>query len=326
MKKVQPFLCLLAFFVMSLSGLTRAYSQGVDHLTMSLQNISQPTDSTIQFDVVAVSDGDSTSDLRANSFQAGINFNTAILQSGSTLTTSYVQGTTDFSGLESFKFPNSSSANHIRITQSPHHSANTGVTMIIGHSYRIGTFLLTASAPLVVNQTPDFQLQTAVELGKTICGATVWSGSSTSLIGATVPGSGSEIRQRGQSSGMSNMRTSSPTSSTTSMPTILQRIPLSTGNSGSDLRIAKQSNSDLGLNVYPNPSRNNATLVFQSKASGDYHLSMTDATDKEVFTKDGKTVAGANNIEIDLGKFAKGVYMVNLKAGGNSSTVRTVIQ
>jgi len=326
MKKVQLHLCLLAVFVLSFSGLNTAYSQGLDHLTMNMQNISQPTDSTIQFDMVAVSDGDSTSDLRANSFQFGINFNDSILPQGATMTASYISGTSDFNGLEGFNFPASPSHNHIRVAQSVHHNSNTGVTMTIGHSYRIGTFLLTASAPFVIGHNPNLQLQTSVEFGKTICGATVWQGSSATVISATIPGSGSEIRQRVQSHGMSNARISSPAASTTSMPPVLQRIPLSTGSNDGGSRIAKQTNNDLGLSVYPNPSRNMSTLVFQSKASSDYHLSMTDATNKEVLAKDGNAVAGTNQVDIDLSKFAKGVYMVNLKAGDFSSSVRTVIQ
>src|SRR5436190_1361001 len=86
-----------------------SYGQGTgNHLTMSLRNCVQIKPDTIQFDLDVVSDGASTSDLRANSFQYGVNFNTGILQPGATVKASYVPLSSDFiPPLGGFSFPGS---------------------------------------------------------------------------------------------------------------------------------------------------------------------------------------------------------------------------
>src|SRR5438477_5636351 len=52
-----------------------------NHVTMSLENCTQPTANTMEFDVLIMSDGASNSDLRVNPTQFGINYNSGILQS-----------------------------------------------------------------------------------------------------------------------------------------------------------------------------------------------------------------------------------------------------
>src|SRR4029078_3515361 len=74
-----------------------AQAQGTgNHLTMYIDNCIQTAPNKIRFDMYAVSDGAANNDLRANAFQFGVNFNTAILQAGATITPSFVNGTSDF--------------------------------------------------------------------------------------------------------------------------------------------------------------------------------------------------------------------------------------
>jgi len=166
-----------------------------NHLTMSLQNCSQPTCNSIQFDLYVVSDGSSTSDLRANSFQYGINFNTTILQSGATITTSYVSGSSDFiPPLNGFSFPSSGSPDHIRIIENPYTGSNTGTTMTVGHQYKVGTFVLTSSSKWTANSNPSFALQASIATGKTVSAAAVWVGSAATPITISTTGTGNNQR------------------------------------------------------------------------------------------------------------------------------------
>src|SRR5579859_7332010 len=87
--------CLLQFFVSY-----KAHSQCVssatgNHLNMTMENCTQTSDSIIEFDLFITSDGASTSDLRLNSVSYGINFNTAILPSGATISPDPFVGNTD---------------------------------------------------------------------------------------------------------------------------------------------------------------------------------------------------------------------------------------
>src|SRR5439155_12044803 len=71
------------------------------HVTMSLTNVSQPTPKTLEFDLMVVSDGNALSDLRANAFQYGLDYNSGILAPSATITPSYIGGN-DFTSLNGF--------------------------------------------------------------------------------------------------------------------------------------------------------------------------------------------------------------------------------
>src|SRR6186997_2575009 len=95
-----------------------SYAQ-VNHITLSIQNAIQTSGNTLTFDLFATSDGDPGSDLRANAFQFGINYDTLIVTAGDSVKASYVAGSSDFiPPLNTFYFPNAISKNHIRIHQS----------------------------------------------------------------------------------------------------------------------------------------------------------------------------------------------------------------
>src|SRR5438477_295821 len=104
-------ICLAAFY-------HNAYSQGTgNHLTMTLDSCRQINNNNLQFDLFITSDGTSTSDVRLNSAQWGVNYNPAILQAGAVVTPTYVANTTDFVGLNGFSFPNPASNPEVRIVQ-----------------------------------------------------------------------------------------------------------------------------------------------------------------------------------------------------------------
>ena len=76
-KKFYSPVLIVAIFILHSAT---CFAQGIgNHLTMILDNCSMPSANTIQFDVYAISDGYASSDLRADAFQVGINYNTGIL-------------------------------------------------------------------------------------------------------------------------------------------------------------------------------------------------------------------------------------------------------
>src|SRR5436190_11309201 len=150
--RLQSVLCLLICFAMFKGAFA-----GGNHLTMSLQNCSQPTSNSVQFDLYVVNDGDVNSDLRLNSIQCGLNFNPGALQQGATISTSYVKNTTEFPELNGFNFPKGSSSDHIRIVQSVYSQGNTRRTMIHGQQYKVGTFVITSSKEWTAGVTPEIE-------------------------------------------------------------------------------------------------------------------------------------------------------------------------
>jgi len=173
---------------------TRGFAQGVgNHITMSLENCAQTTADSIEFDLIIMSDGIGSSDLRMNSVSYGINFNTGILPSGASIQISYITGTTDaIFPSPNFSFPASSYPNHIRLTQSPS-SNNNGITMIVGHPYRAGRFRLNpSSGNWVTNSSPNFTLQGVTMGGHTNTTALLYIGnaSSTTVFNTTGTGDG----------------------------------------------------------------------------------------------------------------------------------------
>jgi len=279
---------------------------GGNHLTMSLQNCSQPTANTIQFDLYVVNDGDVNSDLRLNSIQCGLNFNQAMLQSGASLSTSYVKGTGDFPELNGFNFPTASSSDHIRIVQSVYSKGNTGKSLTYGQQYKVGTFMITSTKNWSSDVTPDLQFQNAVAGGKTVCAALAWVGTSVNTIGAVSPNS-SAATQQAITARVSN-------TSPVDLSTIIS------------CRMAKnEAGAAQNINVYPNPTNGLITVNFTSDVSTDYHLLLLDAASREIIVKDVKAVEGSNSLELDLTSVAKGVYMLSLQQGDKKLQQRVIV-
>jgi len=184
MKKIYYSISITALMVLVAAT---GFSQGTgDHLTMSLDSCIQIDPSTIQFDLMIVSDGANGSDLRLNSCQWGINFNTACYQVGTLV---YVAGTSDFiPPLNGFTvLPNPS---EIRLVESAYSGANTGMTMVVGHKYRVARFGISSATTLMCNCNPNFSLQpdTGSIAGKTPTIAIAWIGSAASPTTFLSPG------------------------------------------------------------------------------------------------------------------------------------------
>jgi hypothetical protein len=81
-----------------------------------------------------------------------------------------------------------------------------------------------------------------------------------------------------------------------------------------------------GVELYPNPATDLATVRFNSEASANYSLVLRDITGREIMVKEGAAVQGINFIELNLSDLPKGVYMVSLATGDQRNTLRLVTE
>lgn len=79
-------------------------------------------------------------------------------------------------------------------------------------------------------------------------------------------------------------------------------------------RQESKTNEVLPLNcqVFPNPTNDIATLRFVSDKNDSYEVSIADISGKQVISKTGNAVVGINELPIDLSKYEKGVYFLNI--------------
>lgn len=93
----------------------------------------------------------------------------------------------------------------------------------------------------------------------------------------------------------------------------------------SDLKAVVINDPESHFNVYPNPTNENAEILFHTAYESDYHIKIYDYTAKIVLSYHFKSVEGKNIIPLDLNGFSKGVYFVTLQGNGDmlkSSFVR----
>jgi large repetitive protein len=77
--------------------------------------------------------------------------------------------------------------------------------------------------------------------------------------------------------------------------------------------------------VYPNPVHDQATVIFEGEVNHQkYELKVIDMYGKVLMAKQGTAAAGANTLQLSLGKYAKGMYIVNLITGNKTRTIKLV--
>lgn len=70
--------------------------------------------------------------------------------------------------------------------------------------------------------------------------------------------------------------------------------------------------SNIHLFVYPNPVNNDCKLVFSNTSPGKYIIEITDQTDRLINRINGVSIAGKNQITIDMSRYARGEYYITL--------------
>jgi hypothetical protein len=80
-------------------------------------------------------------------------------------------------------------------------------------------------------------------------------------------------------------------------------------NTGIESELAKQ----MGLQCYPNPADNDATIEFRLDAMQTIAVDFLDVTGRLIFTREYSTTAGLNRITIPLSYVNAGLYYYHLK-------------
>jgi hypothetical protein len=74
------------------------------------------------------------------------------------------------------------------------------------------------------------------------------------------------------------------------------------------------SKSQIPVSVYPNPTKNIATVSYAVSETDNIVISLTDITGKQIKTiYKGAQAKGSHNCQVDLSQNPKGIYLVNLK-------------
>ncbi len=80
------------------------------------------------------------------------------------------------------------------------------------------------------------------------------------------------------------------------------------------------------VNIYPNPANDVVTISFNSNLEGAFKLRLMDMTGRIAISNDNISLAGENQIQLNLNGISKGVYIVVLQQGENVIQKKLVIQ
>ncbi len=78
------------------------------------------------------------------------------------------------------------------------------------------------------------------------------------------------------------------------------------------------------ISVHPSPVRNIANIKYTSPSNSDMQLRIYNVTGQLVLNNTIETVAGTNTLNVDLSKFAAGMYLLNISNGEQSINTKLV--
>lgn len=87
-----------------------------------------------------------------------------------------------------------------------------------------------------------------------------------------------------------------------------------------------KDNTTLKLNIYPNPTKGNATLTVDSKVSEKANLTVINLQGQVVLQKVLMLISGSNQIEINFGDLPKGYYFTSVRGSATQGTVKVCVQ
>ncbi len=86
------------------------------------------------------------------------------------------------------------------------------------------------------------------------------------------------------------------------------------------------ANSDMAGIIYPNPTKENATLAINVKENTSVTVSIYNLVGALVKTITANAVIGSNTINLDLTNLNSGIYLANVKVGNTVSTKKLIIE
>ncbi len=78
--------------------------------------------------------------------------------------------------------------------------------------------------------------------------------------------------------------------------------------------------------AYPNPAHDKLNVAFNSNNTNEYTIKMIDMTGRLLLDRTANAAQGNNFIELDLGVFAKGIYVLSFSSGEERKQVRIVVE
>jgi len=85
------------------------------------------------------------------------------------------------------------------------------------------------------------------------------------------------------------------------------------------------ASSSIDASIFPNPTTGKVTVRFNSLTDSQYHLTLSDALSREVFALNGTAKEDITQVDIDLTNFEKGIYIMRILTGNNTSEELKVI-
>ncbi len=102
---------------------------------------------------------------------------------------------------------------------------------------------------------------------------------------------------------------------------ILNGIAIDLGNC---IRIG-ETGAATGLNIYPNPATEVATIVFNGTEGADFNLNLVDVAGRVVMSERGTAVDGQNQRNVVVSEMASGVYFLTIQMNGTSEQIRVMV-
>ena len=76
----------------------------------------------------------------------------------------------------------------------------------------------------------------------------------------------------------------------------------------------------------PNPTKGVVQLAIAAKTNGTALINVYDASGKILMTQKSNVIQGSNNKTVDLSKYTKGVYHIEMIVDGQKNTAKIMLQ
>ncbi len=81
-----------------------------------------------------------------------------------------------------------------------------------------------------------------------------------------------------------------------------------------------------GLNVYPNPTADRATVVFTSTEGADFNIKMVDLSGRTIMNERGTAASGLNQREVNVSEMSAGIYFVVIETNNVVEQIKMIVE
>jgi hypothetical protein len=81
-----------------------------------------------------------------------------------------------------------------------------------------------------------------------------------------------------------------------------------------------------GLNVYPNPTADRATVVFTSTEGADFNIKMVDLSGRTIMNERGTAANGLNQREVNVSEMSAGIYFVVIETNNVVEQIKMIVE